>query len=179
MASFPGQQCQSTEGQCQYMLTVDRDRIQGGIFMTKLLAAYSPEYGTAIQNITTSQYWETCAKLWEKFLKIKFQQQSLASTPRTKHTTETMETVSTAFPQPDWHQLCELMIFSSLITWGPFYKIYYDLSQDYRKFIVKSTYDSDLKCVKNFSHEYRQLIFTNTVSDELIILRVNHILHPS
>jgi len=28
---------------------------------------------------------------------------------------------------------------------GPIYKISYDLSYDYRKFIVKSTYDSDLK----------------------------------
>ena len=30
-------------------------------------------------------------------------------------------------------------------TWGPIYKIPYDLSHDYRKFVVKSTYDSDLK----------------------------------
>jgi len=29
--------------------------------------------------------------------------------------------------------------------WGPIYKISYDLSYDYRKFIVRSTYDSDLK----------------------------------
>jgi len=28
---------------------------------------------------------------------------------------------------------------------GPIYKISYDLSYDYRKFIVRSTYDSDLK----------------------------------
>jgi len=31
------------------------------------------------------------------------------------------------------------------ITGGPIYKISYDLSQDYRKFIVRSTYDSDLQ----------------------------------
>jgi len=30
-------------------------------------------------------------------------------------------------------------------VWGPIYKISYDLSYDYRKFIVRSTYDSDLK----------------------------------
>ena len=30
-------------------------------------------------------------------------------------------------------------------TWGPIYKISYDLSYDYFKFIVRSTYDSDLK----------------------------------
>ena len=28
---------------------------------------------------------------------------------------------------------------------GPIYKISYDLSYDYRKFIVRSTYDGDLK----------------------------------
>jgi len=33
----------------------------------------------------------------------------------------------------------------SLSFWGPIYKISYDLSHDYRKFIVRSTYDSDLK----------------------------------
>ena len=31
---------------------------------------------------------------------------------------------------------------------GPLYKISYDLSQDYLKFIVRSTYDSDLHRVK-------------------------------
>jgi len=30
-------------------------------------------------------------------------------------------------------------------TGGPIYKISYDLSYDYSKFIVRSTYDSDLK----------------------------------
>ena len=38
-------------------------------------------------------------------------------------------------------------------TRGPIYKISYDLAYDYRKFIVRSTYDSDLKraeiCLKN------------------------------
>jgi len=32
-----------------------------------------------------------------------------------------------------------------LHLWGPIYKIAHDLSHDYRKFIVRSTYDSDLK----------------------------------
>ena len=32
-----------------------------------------------------------------------------------------------------------------LETWRPIYKMSYDLSYDYRKFIVTSTYDSDLK----------------------------------
>jgi len=31
----------------------------------------------------------------------------------------------------------------------PIYKISYDLSQDYRKFIVRSTYDSDLQRAKS------------------------------
>jgi len=33
-------------------------------------------------------------------------------------------------------------------TWGPIYKISYNLSQDYLKFVVRSTYDSDLKRAK-------------------------------
>ena len=33
---------------------------------------------------------------------------------------------------------------------GPIYKISYDLSYDYRKFIVRSTYDSDLKRAEIF-----------------------------
>jgi len=33
----------------------------------------------------------------------------------------------------------------SQINWGPIYKISYDLSYDYRKFVVRSTYNSDLK----------------------------------
>ena len=30
-------------------------------------------------------------------------------------------------------------------SWGPSYKISYDLSYDYRTFVVRSTYDSHLK----------------------------------
>jgi len=33
-------------------------------------------------------------------------------------------------------------------SWGTIYKTSYDLSYDYRKFIVRSTYDSDLKVLK-------------------------------
>ena len=36
----------------------------------------------------------------------------------------------------------------AFFSWGPIYKIYYDLSCDYRKFIVRSTYDSDLTCAE-------------------------------
>ena len=39
---------------------------------------------------------------------------------------------------------------------GPIYKISYDLSYNYRKFIVRSTYDTDLWCAK--------ISFTNIVS---------------
>jgi len=35
-----------------------------------------------------------------------------------------------------------------LKSWSPIYKISYDLSYDYRKFIVRLTYDSDLKSAK-------------------------------
>jgi len=35
-------------------------------------------------------------------------------------------------------------------SWGPIYKMSYDLSYDYRKFIVRSTYDSDLKRAEIF-----------------------------
>ena len=37
---------------------------------------------------------------------------------------------------------------SVLSSRSPIYKIFYDLLQDYRKFIVRSTYDSDLKSAK-------------------------------
>ena len=33
-------------------------------------------------------------------------------------------------------------------TRGPIYKICYELSQDYRKFVVRPTYESDLQCTK-------------------------------
>jgi len=43
---------------------------------------------------------------------------------------------------------------------GPIYKISYDLSYDYRKFIVRSPYDSDLKrSDRNFSQECRKLVY--------------------
>ena len=38
-----------------------------------------------------------------------------------------------------------------LESWGSIYKISYDLSYDYRKFIVRSTYDSDLIVLKFLS----------------------------
>ena len=41
---------------------------------------------------------------------------------------------------------------------GPIYKISYDLAYDYRKFIVRSTYDSDLTCAEISLREYRKLI---------------------
>jgi len=44
-------------------------------------------------------------------------------------------------------------------TRGSIYKISYDLSYDYRKFIVRSTYDSDLKRAEIFFQEYRKLIY--------------------
>ena len=36
----------------------------------------------------------------------------------------------------------------AVLATGPIYKISYDLSQDYLKFVVRSTYDSDLKRAK-------------------------------
>jgi len=39
--------------------------------------------------------------------------------------------------------LCDVL--RQLCVRGPIYKISYDLSYDYRKFIVRSAYDSDLK----------------------------------
>jgi len=41
------------------------------------------------------------------------------------------------------------MAVNNLPTYrGPIYKISYDLSYDYRNFVVRSTYDSDLKCAE-------------------------------
>ena len=56
-----------------------------------------------------------------------------------------------------------------LLFWGPIYKISYDLSYDYRKFIVRSTYDSDLKRAEI---SLRNIVsyFKNTVSDDITIL---------
>jgi len=55
---------------------------------------------------------------------------------------------------------------------GPIYKISYDLAYDYHKFIVRSTYDSDLTCAEISLREYRQLIY-DTISDDITILHVN------
>jgi len=56
---------------------------------------------------------------------------------------------------------------------GPVYKISYDLSYDYRKFIVRSPYDGDLKrSDRNFSQECRKLVY-EYISDDITILHVN------
>ena len=47
-----------------------------------------------------------------------------------------------------WPLRIVLMRQNAQQSWGPIYKISYDLSWDYRKFIVRSTYDSDLKSAK-------------------------------
>jgi len=65
-----------------------------------------------------------------------------------------------------------LCVVRDKISWGPIYKIYYDLSYDYRKFIVRSTYDSDLKRVE-ISLGNIISYFTNTISDDIAILHVN------
>jgi len=44
-----------------------------------------------------------------------------------------------------WQVLYHGYITNSISIRGPIYKISYDLAYDYRKFIVRSTYDSDLK----------------------------------
>ena len=55
---------------------------------------------------------------------------------------------------------------------GPISEKSYDLSKDYLKFIVKSTYDSDLRCAMiSLRNIVRQL--TNTISNDLRILQVN------
>ena len=48
----------------------------------------------------------------------------------------------------------------------------YDLLQDYLKFIVRSTYDSDLQLAQLFRRNIASY-FTNTVSDDVTILQVN------
>jgi len=53
------------------------------------------------------------------------------------------------------------MTCTHIWTRGPIYKISYDLSYDYPKFIVRSTYDSDLKCAEI------------SLSDDITILHVN------
>jgi len=57
-------------------------------------------------------------------------------------------------------------------TWGPIYKISYDLAYDYRKFIVRSTYDSDITCAEISLREYRKLIY-DIIFDDNTILHVN------
>jgi len=56
--------------------------------------------------------------------------------------------------------------------WGRIYKISYNLSYDYRKSIVRSTYDSDLKRAEI---SLRNIVsqFTNTIADDITILHVN------
>ena len=45
------------------------------------------------------------------------------------------------------HYSCSAYL--SPVSSGPIYKISYDLLQDYRKFIVRSTYNSDLQRAKS------------------------------
>jgi len=52
------------------------------------------------------------------------------------------------------------------------YKVSYDLPQDYLKFIVRSTCESDLRRAK-ISLRNIESQFANTVSDDLTILQVN------
>jgi len=60
-----------------------------------------------------------------------------------------------------------------MLCWGgPIYKISYDLSYDYRKFIVRSTYDSDLTCAEISLREYRKLNY-DTIFDDIMILHMN------
>jgi len=61
-----------------------------------------------------------------------------------------------------------------MLTWGPIYKISYDLSHDYLKFIVRSTYNNDLQRAKiSLGNIISQ--FTNTFSDDLMISQANRI----
>ena len=57
------------------------------------------------------------------------------------------------------------------IDQGSIFKISYDLSYEYRKFIVRSTYDSDLTCAEISIREYRKLI--DDIFDDITILHVN------
>ena len=65
-------------------------------------------------------------------------------------------------------------VLSTSRHWGRIYNISYDFSQDYLKFIVRSTYDSDLQHTK-ISRGIIVSQLTNTISDGLTILQVNHI----
>ena len=55
---------------------------------------------------------------------------------------------------------------------GPIYKISYDLAYDYRKFIVRPAYDSDLTCAEISLRQYRKLIY-DTVFDDIMSLHMN------
>ena len=48
----------------------------------------------------------------------------------------------------------------------------YDLAYDYRTFIVRSTYVSDLTCAEISLREYRQLNY-DTIFDDIMILHMN------
>ena len=65
-------------------------------------------------------------------------------------------------------------IIDSTSLAGLIYKISYDLSYDYRKFIVRSTYDSDLKraeiSLRNIVSKFAN---TRPISDDITILHVN------
>ena len=67
-----------------------------------------------------------------------------------------------------WHYISTM----HAVLGGPIYKISYDLSYDYRKFIVRSTYDSDLICAEISLIEYRQLNY-DTIFDDIMILHMN------
>ena len=54
-----------------------------------------------------------------------------------------LEALKPRLEQMKWTELKWTVIHQ--LTWGPIYKISYDLSYDYLKFIVRSTYDSDLR----------------------------------
>jgi len=54
------------------------------------------------------------------------------------------------------------------------YKISYDLSYDYRKFIVRSTYDSDLKRAE-ISQDYRKLVYEHYLRRYYDFARESHL----
>jgi len=56
---------------------------------------------------------------------------------------------------------------------GQIYKISYDIYHKILKFIVGLTYDSDLQPAKLFPRTIASYV-TNTISDNLMILQVNH-----
>jgi len=58
------------------------------------------------------------------------------------------------------------------MSWGPICKISYDLSYDYLEFVVRSTYDSDLRCAK-ISLRTILIWFMIAISDDRTFLQVN------